>query len=76
MPAMSSYLSSSIGRKQIVAVTGLLLIIYVIFHLAGNLFIYAGPEMFNGYAKKLAGLRPALNFLEAALLFLRFRAAM
>src|SRR5438552_2330954 len=65
---ISSYLHSSIGRKQIVAVTGLLLIIYVIAHLAGNLFIYIGPNAFNAYAKGLANLRPALNFLEAGLL--------
>jgi succinate dehydrogenase / fumarate reductase, cytochrome b subunit len=70
MHPLSSYLSSSIGRKQIVAFTGLLLIVYVIIHLAGNLFIYAGPNVFNGYAKKLAGLRPALNLLEAGLLLI------
>src|SRR5437868_2744430 len=68
MHAISSYLNSSIGRKQIVAVTGLLLIIYVIAHLAGNLFIYVGPDMFNGYAKGLANLRPALTVLEIGLL--------
>src|SRR5204862_1989661 len=65
---ISSYLSSSIGRKQIVALTGLFLIIYVIVHLAGNLFIYAGPDSFNSYAKKLAGLRPTLYVVEVGLL--------
>ena len=68
MHSLNSYLSSSIGRKQVVALTGLLLIIYVIVHLAGNLFIYAGPETFNGYAKKLAGLRPTLYVVEVGLL--------
>ena len=67
MSSFNSYFQSSIGRKQIVAVTGLLLIGFVIMHLAGNLFIFGGPEAFNGYAKKLASLRPALNYLEAAL---------
>ena len=62
------YLKSSIGRKQIVAATGLLLILFVVAHLAGNLIIYLGPEAFNNYAKKLAGLRPGLYFLEVGLL--------
>lgn len=62
-----SYLQSSIGRKQIVACTGLLLIIYVIAHLAGNLAIYLGPKLFNAYAGFLAGLRPGLYIIEALL---------
>ena len=65
---LDSYLRSSIGRKQIVAATGLMLILFVVGHLAGNLFMYGGPGAFNGYAKKLASLRPALNFIEAGLL--------
>ncbi len=58
---------SSIEKKQIVATTGLILIGFVAGHLAGNLFIYLGPEAFNGYAKKLAGLRPGLYLVEAVL---------
>ncbi len=46
---------SSITKKQVVAVTGLALVLFIIAHLAGNLFIYGGPEAFNGYAKKLRG---------------------
>lgn len=64
---MINYLKSSIGRKQIVAVTGLLMIGFLIGHLAGNLLIYLGPETFNAYAKKLTGLRPALYIVEAGL---------
>ena len=64
------YFSSSIGRKQIVAVTGILLILFLVGHLAGNLLIYLGPEAFNAYAKKLAGLRPGLYVVEAGLLLI------
>ncbi len=63
------YLHSSIGKKQIVAATGLLLIVFVIAHLAGNLFLYAGPQAFNDYAQKITGLRPALYIFEIGLLF-------
>ena len=59
---------SSITKKQIVAVTGLLLILFVISHLAGNLLIYGGPRVFNGYVEFLDGLRPAFNLVEYALL--------
>ena len=53
-------LNSSIARKQIVAITGFLLILFIITHLGGNLFIYAGPGVFNSYAHKLHSLGPLL----------------
>jgi len=62
--------TSSIAKKQVVALTGLMLIGFVVAHLAGNLFIYGGPEAFNGYAHKLEGLRPVLNVLEFGLGFI------
>ncbi len=68
MNIIFSTIKSSIGKKQIVAVTGLVLILFLIGHLAGNLFIYFGPEAYNHYAKKLASLRPGLFFVEFALL--------
>lgn len=61
------FLQSSIGKKQIVATTGLVLILFVIGHLAGNLFVYGGPAAYNAYAKKLAGLRPGLYLVEFVL---------
>lgn len=67
MSRLSSYLHSSIGRKQIVAVTGLVLVFFVVGHLTGNLLLILGPEAFNGYAKKLEHLRPGLYLIEAGL---------
>ncbi len=66
----SEFYNSSIGKKQIVAITGLILILFVVAHLAGNLFIYGGPSVYNAYAKKLASLRPFLNIVEAGLLLM------
>jgi succinate dehydrogenase / fumarate reductase cytochrome b subunit len=54
------FLNSSIAKKQTVALTGLLLILFIIAHLAGNLFIYGGPRLFNAYAHKLHSLGPLL----------------
>ena len=43
-------LTSSIGRKFVMGITGLALCGFLVVHLAGNLFLYAGPEKFNKYA--------------------------
>ena len=67
MNQVSSYFNSSIGRKQIVAVTGLLLILFILGHLAGNLLIYLGPDAYNLYSKKLTSLRPGLYLIELVL---------
>ena len=45
---------------MIVAVTGLILILFVIGHLLGNLQIFLGPEWINGYAEHLRELGPFL----------------
>jgi succinate dehydrogenase / fumarate reductase cytochrome b subunit len=46
-------LSSSIGQKFVMGVTGLLLCGFLIAHLAGNLLLFAGAKWFNDYAHKL-----------------------
>jgi succinate dehydrogenase / fumarate reductase, cytochrome b subunit len=45
--------SSSIGRKFVMALSGLGLCGFLVVHLAGNLFLYKGPEAFNKYALNL-----------------------
>jgi len=72
MHSCCQYFKSSIGKKQIVALTGLCLILFVIGHLAGNLFIFMGPEAFNHYAEKLANLRPGLYLVEVGLIYIFF----
>ena len=42
--------STSIGKKAVMAVTGLILVGFVIGHMLGNLKIYQGEEKFNAYA--------------------------
>ena len=41
---------STIGKKMIMAVTGLVLVVFVIGHMAGNLQQFLGPEKMNAYA--------------------------
>lgn len=50
---MCAFAKSSIGRKIIVAVTGLALVLFLAGHLTGNLLIFAGRDAFNDYAQFL-----------------------
>jgi succinate dehydrogenase / fumarate reductase cytochrome b subunit len=42
-------LGSSIGKKILVALTGAVLVVFVLGHLVGNLLIFAGPDAINEY---------------------------
>ena len=64
------FLTSSIGKKTTMALTGLLLVGFLIAHLAGNLLLYKDAEAFEAYAKKLHDLGPLLYVLEFGLLAL------
>jgi succinate dehydrogenase / fumarate reductase cytochrome b subunit len=46
-------LSSSIGRKAVMAASGLVLYGFVVGHMLGNLQVYLGPEAINAYAEFL-----------------------
>ncbi|MGE0128013.1 MAG: succinate dehydrogenase cytochrome b subunit [Blastocatellales bacterium] len=50
---------SSLGKKYVMAVTGLGLWVFVIIHLLGNLQIFLGPERLNAYGQALKSM-PAL----------------
>ncbi len=51
-------LSDSIGRKAVMAVTGLMMVLFVVMHLLGNMTIFAGANGINTYAEKLHALGP------------------
>jgi succinate dehydrogenase / fumarate reductase cytochrome b subunit len=59
---------SSIGAKVTMAVTGLLLFVFVVAHLLGNLKLLAGPASLNAYAKMLSDLGALLWAARIALL--------
>jgi succinate dehydrogenase / fumarate reductase, cytochrome b subunit len=62
-----AFYQSSIGKKIIVGVTGVYLILFVIGHMCGNLEIYLGQDHVNAYAQFLQGLGPIL-WLERVIL--------
>jgi succinate dehydrogenase / fumarate reductase cytochrome b subunit len=66
-------LSNTVGRKVLMGVTGLFMLLFVIVHLLGNSSIFVGPDGINAYAEKLHGLGPfvwAFRAFMAAMLAL------
>ena len=60
-------IKTSIGRKQLMAVTGLLLSLFMLIHLAENLLLFKGEEWYNGWVDILLS-NPLTIFLEIGLL--------
>ena len=46
---LCSFWSSSIGKKTIVALTGIVLLLFLPGHLIGNLLVFLGPDAINEY---------------------------
>jgi succinate dehydrogenase / fumarate reductase cytochrome b subunit len=60
MNMLTQFYRSSLGKKYVMAITGLLLFLFVVGHLVGNLQIFLGsPKPINDYAAFLKS-RPAL----------------
>jgi succinate dehydrogenase / fumarate reductase cytochrome b subunit len=59
---------TSVGKKLMMAVTGLFFCVFLTLHLAGNLTIYMGKDAFNSYAEHLHSLGPLLTLAEWGLL--------
>ena len=51
-----SYVRSSVGAKQLMAVTGLGLVLFAIVHMIGHLGMFSGRDHYNAYAHFLQGL--------------------
>ncbi|MCB1230470.1 MAG: succinate dehydrogenase cytochrome b subunit [Verrucomicrobiae bacterium] len=60
---------SSIGRKIVVAVTGIILVVFLLGHVAGNLLVFQGADPMNSYAQFLH------HFLHGQFIWI-FRAGM
>lgn len=63
-----NFLRSSIGQKILMAVTGFILVVFVIGHLIGNLQVFSHPDHINGYAHFLQSLGPTLWIARILLL--------
>ena len=69
---MSSFrrvFSSTVGTKLLIGITGLLLFVYLLLHLAGNLLVFAGQDTFNAYSHALIS-NPLIVPVEIGLLLI------
>lgn len=59
----------SVGKKLLMALTGLFLILFLCIHLFGNTFLYIGKDAFNGYVHFLneTNLRYIIRVIEIIL---------
>jgi len=67
MASRHGVFSSSVGTKIAIGLTGILLVIYLLIHIAGNLVVFLGPAAFNKYAFTLES-NPILPLIELVLL--------
>ncbi len=63
-------LTSTVGRKVLMAVTGVLLVLFITAHLLGNLSVFAGADAINAYAKHLHDLGPLVWVFRLVMLVL------
>jgi succinate dehydrogenase / fumarate reductase cytochrome b subunit len=61
---------TSVGKKLLMALTGLAFCGFLAAHLAGNLTLYGGADAFNSYAEHLHSLGPLITVAELGLLTL------
>jgi succinate dehydrogenase / fumarate reductase cytochrome b subunit len=59
---------TTIGKKALLALTGAILFGFVIQHMLGNLQVFLGREVFNGYAQNLKSMPPLVWGVRGVLL--------
>lgn len=71
MSWLTAALRSSVGKKCVMGVTGLFLCGFLVIHLAGNLLLYRGAELYDDYAHALHA-NPALLAVAEVFLYAAF----
>ena len=59
---------SSVGKKYLMAATGIGFMLFLCAHLIGNLTLYGGGEAFNAYAERLHSMGPVLVVFNLGLI--------
>ena len=70
MTWLIQFFQTSIGKKILMAVTGILLVFFLITHLVGNLMLFGGAEMFNNYVLSLKAIKPLIRVAEVILVLI------
>jgi len=66
MSKSSGLFSSSLGRKYLMAVTGLFLCSFLLIHLIGNVALFTDPVQFNEYTRFMSS-NPLIRIMEIVL---------
>ncbi|MBZ0199576.1 MAG: succinate dehydrogenase cytochrome b subunit [Ignavibacteriaceae bacterium] len=68
----TKFIESSLGKKLVMALTGVLLMLFLTVHFIGNMFLYFGPAAFQKYVETLEAVKPLVRVVEVllALLFI------
>ncbi|RMH68340.1 MAG: succinate dehydrogenase [Gemmatimonadetes bacterium] len=67
MTLVKQIFGTSVGRKQVVGLTSLVLCLFIVGHLIGNYYLLFGEAAFDGYAQKLYHLGYLLYMIEIGL---------
>jgi len=70
MTRLQSLWDSSVGKKAVMAVTGLIGVLFVLGHMAGNLKVFQGAEHINAYGRLLHGPLNELLWVARVVLLL------
>ena len=62
------FLFSTIGQKIQIAISGLFLSIFLLFHLFNNLVLFTGSENFNSMVRFLKSIHTVIRVMEFGLL--------
>lgn len=66
---MLDFLRSTVGRKYIMGISGLVWMGFVLSHMAGNMLILVSPEAYNSYGHAIVSNKPLLYAAETVLIF-------
>lgn len=66
MSSKKCFFSSTIGRKEVVAITGLGMTLFVLSHMLGNMLILVSPQAYNEYGHAIVS-NPAIYLAELLL---------
>ncbi len=65
---LGRFYRSTVGRKIVMAVSGIVLVLYLVVHVAGNLLVFRGPQAINDYAHFLQSSTALLWTVRVVLL--------
>lgn len=65
---MLQFFKSTVGRKYLMGITGLIWMAFVVGHMAGNMLIFVSPEAFNSYGHAIVSNKILLYGTEVALI--------